>query len=289
MRSPTATLLVAAGAAIVSVVVYRGVLGAYFWNDDFSWLYVLHDRSTAEFLFTPMGGHSLVARNAVLALMDALAGFDPRPYFAAMLLTHGLNVSLLATLILRQTGRPSLAAIGATAWGTCPTASGTLGWYSVYGQVAAMTCILLVFLRLTARSGDGGVLSRRDLAIIFAYLVLSVLFFGTTVAVALALPLAAALLLDGLGRGRRRGVIVVSAGVLGLYLLLQALGSRAYGAPNIPVDVVRWCARAPVRVVTTAYSSCVSGSCRSSRAAGGSRAVGPISCPGSCSPAASAG
>ena len=80
---------------------------------------------------------------------------------------------------------------------------------------------------------------------------LSVLFFGTTVAVALALPLAAALLLDGLGRGRRRGVIVVSAGVLGLYLLLQALGSRAYGAPNIPVDVVRWCARSPVRVVTT--------------------------------------
>src|SRR5262249_38124668 len=88
-------------------------------------------------------------------------------------------------------------------------------------------------------------------AIISAFLGLSILFFGTAVAVALALPLVTALLFPGgLGRGRRH-VIAVSAAVLGLYLLLQALGSRVYGAPNAPIDVVRWGALSPVRVVTT--------------------------------------
>src|SRR5262249_1563353 len=156
-RRPGAVLVVL-GTALASMAVYRGVLEAYFWSDDFSWLYVLHDRSTAEFLFTPMGGHSLVARNAALALTDALAGFNPRPYYAAVLLTHGLNVALLAALILRLTNRLSLAAIGAVAWGTCPAASETLGWYSVYGQVAATTCILLLFLHIAARTRDASVL-----------------------------------------------------------------------------------------------------------------------------------
>src|SRR5262245_41527867 len=241
-------VLVALAAAVASMAVYRGVLDAYFWSDDLSWLYVLHDRSPAEFLFTPMGGHSLVARNAALALIDDLAGFDPRPYFAVMLLTHGLTAALLADLILRLTNRPSLAAVGAMAWGTCPAASETLGWYSVYGQVAATTCILLLFLRLAARIGAASVLSRRDLAITFACLGLSILFFGTAVAVALVLPVAAALLFPG---AHLRGLTAVCAGVLVLYIVLQALGSRAYGAPNIPVDVVRWVARSPARAVTT--------------------------------------
>jgi hypothetical protein len=246
-----ANVLIAAGAAIVSMVVYRGVLGAYFWSDDFTWLYILHDRSLAEFLFTPIGGHSPVARNAVFALTNALAGFDPRPYFAVVLLTHGLNAGLLATLIQRLTGRPWVAAIGAAAWGTCPAASGTLDWYSAYQEVAATTCILLLFLRLTARSDDGGALARRDLAVISACLGLSLLFSGTAVAVALALPLVIALLSTASRRGGERRVIAVSAGVLGLYLLLQGLGTRVYGAPNVAIDVVCWCARSPARVVKT--------------------------------------
>src|SRR5262245_44623537 len=100
-------LLVGVCAAIASMAAYRAVLGAYFWNDDFVWLYLLRDRSLAEFLFTPLGGHSLVARNAMFALTDVLAGFHPGPYFAIVLLTHGLNVALLAGLIWRLTGRPA--------------------------------------------------------------------------------------------------------------------------------------------------------------------------------------
>jgi hypothetical protein len=247
-RHRLGAVLVALGAAVASMAVYRGVLDAYFWNDDFSWFYVLHDRSTAEFLFTPAGGQSHVARNAVLALTDALAGLNPRPYFVATLLTHGLNAALLAALILRLTGRLSLAAIGAMAWGTSPTASESLGWYTDYGQVAAATCILLLFVHLAARIRDAGGLLRRDLAITAVCLGLSTLFFGTGVAVALVFPLAIALLFPD---DRFRSVVAVSVGVLALYAVLQGVGSRAYGAPNIPVDVVRQVLRSPARAVTT--------------------------------------
>src|SRR5438105_2317115 len=89
----------AAVAALAAAVVYRQVLGGYFWNDDFAWLFVLHDRGLTEFLLTPQGGQSLVARNALFAALDGLAGLDPRPWFALVLLTHVLNVGLLARVV----------------------------------------------------------------------------------------------------------------------------------------------------------------------------------------------
>src|SRR5262249_8556389 len=176
----------------------------------------------------------------------------PRPYYAAVLLTHGLNVALLAALILRLTNRLSLAAIGAVAWGTCPAASETLGWYSVYGQVAATTCILLLFLHIAARTRDATVLRRWALGIVVGYLGLSTVLFGTAVAVALILPVAIALLFPDARPARLGGVLAVSVGALALYAVLQAVGSRAYGAPNILADVLRWGLMYPARVVWTA-------------------------------------
>lgn len=248
-----AVVLVALGAAGASMAVYRSVLGAYFWNDDFTWLYLLHDRSFAEFLLTPMGGHSLVARNAVFALTDTVAGFDPRPYFATMLVTHGLNVALLAGLIWRLTGRIMLAGIGAFAWGTCPSASETLAWYSVYGHVAATTCILLALHRVAPRARDGEMPPLGDIAIAAAWLVLSSLFFGTALAVAFVWPLFMVVLFPGLTADRRRLRVIVAAtaAVLGLYLLLQVLASRLYGAPMVPVDTVQSLLASPSRAAIT--------------------------------------
>jgi hypothetical protein len=252
-RRHVAVVLVALGAAVASMAVYRSILGAYFWNDDFTWLYLLHDRSLAEFLLTPMGGHSLVARNALFALTDAVAGFAPRPYFVTMLLTHGLNVALLAGLIWRLTDRVMLAGIAALAWGTCPAASETLGWYSVYGHVAATACILLALHRVAARARDGEVPSFRDIAIAATWLVLSSLFFGTALAVALVWPLVIVILFPDIVRDRRRvgGIVGASAAVLGLYALLQVLASRLYAAPMVPVDTVHWLLAGPSRAAIT--------------------------------------
>jgi hypothetical protein len=66
--------LVVVLAAGTSALAYRDVLESYFWSDDFVLLYMLRDMSLPEFLLTPFGGNTLVARNALFALTHAWAG-----------------------------------------------------------------------------------------------------------------------------------------------------------------------------------------------------------------------
>jgi hypothetical protein len=243
---PAATLA-ALAAGVVAAIVYRDVLRGYFWNDDFAWLFVLHDRGLTEFLLTPMGGHTLVARNAVFALLDRLAGLDPRPWFASVLLTHALNVTLLARIIWLVTGGGALAAVAALAWGICPVVSETLAWYSVYGQVAATTCLLVVLGRLTARARAGRALSGGDLIFIAAWLGLSSLFFGTALAFACVWPLVAALLVP-VSVATRAGavrVLAVSALVVLLYGGLQLLARGLYDTPVFAPGALGWMLRRP--------------------------------------------
>jgi hypothetical protein len=242
---PLAAALAAVGAALAAVVVYQDVLRGYFWSDDFSWLFVLHDGSLGEFLITPMGGHTLVARNALIALLDAVAGIDPHPWFATVLLTHALNVVLLARLVFLLTGRAVLAGVGALAWGICPAAGETLAWYAVYGQVAAVTCLLLGLGRVAVRVRQDAPLSGRDLIFVAGWFGLSSLFFGTALAIAVAWPLAVALLVPGSVRGSTcwGRVLAVSAVVCVLYGALQLLGWRTYESQVVPLQLLTWLGR----------------------------------------------
>lgn len=228
----------AAGAAML---VYRNVLSCYFWSDDFSWLFLLHDASLPRFLLTPIGGHTVLARNAVFALLDAVVGLDPLPWFATVLATHALNVALLARVIWLVTGSAVLAGVGALAWGTCPAAAGTLEWYAVYAQVAATTCLLVAFGRVAACVRAGAALATGDLLFVAVWLLLSSLFFGTAIAVAVAWPAVVALLAPASMRGGARfvGVVAVSAAVFVLYIGLQVFAAGAYGAPVIPVEAAQ--------------------------------------------------
>src|SRR5690606_35637332 len=97
-----------------------------------------------------------------------------------------------------------LAGVGALAWGICPAASETLGWYAVYGQVAATTCLLAAFNRVASLARRDAIPARRDLLLVTSLLVLSSLFFGTAIAVAIAFPIVLALLVPGSVRGWRR-------------------------------------------------------------------------------------
>jgi hypothetical protein len=225
-------MVAAFGAALVSAVVYRDILRGYFFNDDFSWLFLRHEGGLLEFLITPMGGHSLVLRNAVMALHDAVAPLDPRPWFATVLATHALNAALLARLVWLLTGSAVAAGMAGLAWGTCPGMAETLSWYAVYGQVAATTCVLLAFGRVASLRRIGAIPSARDLAIVGTLLLLSSLFFGTALAVAVAFPVVMALLVPGSVRGARAllGVLLVVAVVVGLYVALQLLGAWLFDA-----------------------------------------------------------
>src|SRR5690606_10976007 len=116
----------------------------YFHFDDFLDLYQLRNDDLLRYLLRMYGGHLLIVRHAVTAVLDALFGPDPRPFFALMLATHLLNTGLLYALVLAATGRWALAALAAALWGVSPANEGALGWWAVYGQVAATTCILAV-------------------------------------------------------------------------------------------------------------------------------------------------
>lgn len=239
-----AATIAALCAAAAATFVYGDVLHGYFWSDDFSWLFLLHDASLSRFLLTPIGGHTVVARNAVIALLDALAGLDPVPWFATVLVTHALNVVLLARIVWLVTGSALLAGVGALAWGTCPAAAGTLEWYAVYAQVAATTCLLVAFGRVAVRVRAGADLGGGDLAFVAVWLMLSSLFFGTAIAVAIAWPAVALLLAPGSmrGAGRVAGVLAVSALVFLLYTGLQLVAAQAYDTPMIPLQAAHWLA-----------------------------------------------
>src|SRR5262249_20603455 len=151
-----AVALVAILAAVASVAVYREVLDSYFWNDDFVWMYLLRDRSLAEVLFTPIAGPSPAAPHALFALVLEAFWLAPRPHLSTVLATHAVNVLLVCRLVWLLTGNVALAGLGALAWGTCPAASETLAWYSVYGQIAALTCLLAMFCHIARRARASG-------------------------------------------------------------------------------------------------------------------------------------
>lgn len=243
---PGIVWLAGIAAAVASIVVYADVLHAYFWNDDFVWLYLLHDRPLVDVLLTPQSGHTFAARNLAFAVLDRAAGMNPVPYFATMLATHALNVVLLSRLLWLTSGSAALAALGALAWGTCPTAGETLGWYSAYGQVAATTCMLLALLRVARPVRDGRAPGGRDLLVAFSWLGLGNLFFGTALAVALALPAAVAILVPP-SQGRPRAVLGAAALLAAVVVSYVALrwAATVSGSPAGDDDTLRLLSEAP--------------------------------------------
>src|SRR5262249_2236074 len=155
--------------------------------------------------------------NTVCALGYDLLGFVPEPYYTAVLLTQLVNVWLLYRVLRSLTDSVLLACLGAALWGTSPLAVGTLGWYSVYGQVLVATILLLVLDRMGHRRGQAGVAAR---AVWWwcALLLVGATGFGTRIGVALVFPAVAFLLLPDTFHDRP-----ARAALLALPLLVVAL------------------------------------------------------------------
>src|SRR5262249_44386069 len=136
-----------------------------------------------------LGGHLYLVRNAVFAGMYQIFGPEPRPWFWSVLLTHLLNVLLLDLLILRVTEDWLLACLGATLWGTSPALEGTLGWYSVYGQVRLTTLVLGVTWSLAGMIASGRAVSTRRALGWGALLAAGAACFGSGLGVVAAFPL----------------------------------------------------------------------------------------------------
>lgn len=218
------SLLYVLPAVALGAWAYWPITGNYFHADDFQHLYLIADDRLAEFLVTPHGGHMLVARNAMFALTHALFGVDPRGYFWGALLTHLLNIGLLYAVVAALTGSRRLACGGAALWGISPLNTQALGWYSVYGQVALTTLVLLALWSVAAAVREGGPLSRRAAVVAYLLLLVGSTCFGTGIGVAMTAAVALPLCLRGPGNRFARWLFAsLLPAVPLLYLLVQVL------------------------------------------------------------------
>jgi hypothetical protein len=175
--------------------VYYPITRVFFFADDFFHLSHIASDRVLTFVLTPFGGHNLLVRNLVFVGSWHLFGLHSELWYATVLLTHLLNVWLLFGVLGALTTSVPLACLGATIWGMCPLASGTLAWYSVYGHVMAATVLLLVLNRLARLGATGAPVPVRTAWLWYALLLAGTTCFGVGLGVAMVFPLVLFLLL----------------------------------------------------------------------------------------------
>ena len=150
---------------MLSIVLYRSLLGVYFFADDFQVLMNLRDGNLPYFLMRPFGGHNMVVRNALFGLSYAAFGVRPEWFYLTVLLTHAVNVWLLFRVLRNMDVDAAVACLAAVLWATSPMHAGTLAWYCTFGHPLVTTVLLVVLDDLTRlarrgtppdRSGDHG-------------------------------------------------------------------------------------------------------------------------------------
>ena len=119
-------------AAVLTLLVYRPVLGAYFILDDFVWL-----DSAAQGLASPATlfnrGISNFFRPAAhlhFALVHALAGLSPMAYRVSTIFLHAVCAGLLSWLLFRLSGRWLVGLAGAALFLLLPSYTEVLVWIS---------------------------------------------------------------------------------------------------------------------------------------------------------------
>jgi hypothetical protein len=213
-----------------AAIVYRPILGGYFFADDFGNLFLATNRAPLEYILEPVPGHIQYIPRTTYYTLLRLIGPDPRWFFALMLGTHLANVGMLYAVGYVLTGFPALACLGAALWGSLRINEGTLGWYPVIGQAFA-TLLILIVLHGLSRAARRGTLSTREASGWFALLLLSCVSFGTAMPVAALFPFVAWTVLPPgtASRGARRVLWSLSLAVPVAYVMAYALYVRAYG------------------------------------------------------------
>lgn len=204
---------------------YWPITRAYFFADDFIHLVSIANDGFVRFVFRPYAGHNLAIRNLVFWASARLFGLRADLFFWTVLVTHLLNVWLLFRIVRNLTGGLVLACLAASLWGTSPVHLGTLGWYSVYGQVLVATILLLLLDRLLLHARRGTAPSSRAVRGWCGLLLLGTMCFGTGIGVALAFPLVAFLVVPETCRRRSQRLLLLALPVatIGGYVGLRRL------------------------------------------------------------------
>lgn len=203
-------LLVAAAALLAALPVADN----YFYADDFTHLFDLLTLGPWTFVTAPNAGHMYLVRNGMFYLSYLQFGMDPQGYFATVIGTHVVNAVLLWWLLWKLLDAPLVAAAGAIAFAISPTHLGTLGWYSVYGHVLAVTATLLALIAVVARPGDERPLDADGAVGGVVMMLIASQCFGTGAAAAVVFPAMVALLRPESLRQRRTALPLLALPVL---------------------------------------------------------------------------
>jgi hypothetical protein len=170
---------------IASCAVQFDVLGNDFVFDDYLHLYKISNGPFFENVFATHGGHLLQTFNFIIWMMQQIVGANAAIYLLLALGIHLASVRLLFEIIARFTGHSSLAVFGATLWGMCPNAQGSIGWISVNGHVYLTAAILWVVLDVVRFGQDPSRLTRGVLIRDSILLLVAAMSFGIGLAAAL--------------------------------------------------------------------------------------------------------
>jgi hypothetical protein len=212
-----------------------------FQDDDFLHFYNLATLDPFRFMLLPHGNHPHALRNLVVVGMRGLLGLQPEAFMACVLLTHLLNVVLCYRIGVRLTRDPYVATVAAGLWAVAYTSSGTLGWYSVYGQVLATTALGGVLLLITRRTDEGRTVDATTVLYCVLLSWAGAFCFGTGIGLAIALPAVVVLLApEVLAHRSTRWLLALGPlGVVALYFVYRALGMHYIGtdADELPGTV----------------------------------------------------
>jgi hypothetical protein len=223
---------------VLAIEAFAWIVAVGFQDDDFLHFYNLATLGPFRFVLLPHGNHPHALRNLVLVGMRGLFGLHSEAFMACVLLTHLLNVVLCYLIGVRLTRDPYVATVAAALWAVAYTSSGTLGWYSVYGQVLATTALGGILLLVTRRTDEDRTV---DATTVLCCVLLSwagAFCFGTGIGLAIALPAVVALLApDVLARHPTRWLLGTGPlGVVALYFVYRALGMHLHRHPRRPTS-----------------------------------------------------
>lgn len=229
---------------LLTAFIFWPITRNYFFGDDLLAVYETIHKSLLRLLVEPYGGHAMATRNLIYLLLYQLFGPNPGAYYLIVLLTHLLNVGLLF-LIIRGLTSTRLACFGATLWGAASVNEGALGWYQAYGVVLAVTAQLWIVHRLV-RIRRTGRLSRLEVLSWGLLLVGASTCFGTGIAITVAMPGVAWLLLPATSTRRRATIglvlaaVCVAAGYFGFQQLARHLFPELPRMNMLNAALVRW-------------------------------------------------
>ena len=135
---------------IVCALLYWNLWDSWFFQDDFSWLYLNQQAAATslwEVLTIPMaqGTWRPLSERAQFMILPALFGLSATPHHILALVTQFLNLLLLNNIVRRLSGNPWAGFAAAMLWTLNASLALPVGWPSAYSQIMSGLFLLTAF------------------------------------------------------------------------------------------------------------------------------------------------